>query len=162
MLEVKRRVPAARCVIFGDGPERSRVRELVRRMELDDSVSVPGFVDASEIEAAWRDANCMVLPSRREGYGLVVVEAAQAGVPSVVVAEPDNAATELIDAGVNGFVAASDSPEDLATAITRCLEGGLKLRRSTADWYRFNAERLSLSSSLEQVAKAYASPSARR
>lgn len=162
MREVRRRVPAARCVIFGDGPERARVQDLVRRMQLGDAISVPGFVDASEIETAWRDANCMVLPSRREGYGLVVVEAAQAGVPSVVVAEPDNAATELVEAGVNGFVAASDSPTDLGAAITRCLEGGIDLRRSTADWYGRNAARLSLSSSLEHVARAYASSSARR
>ena len=104
----------------------------------------------------------MVLPSRREGYGLVVVEAAQAAVPSVVVAEPDNAAIELVEPGVNGFVAASDSPVDLAAAITRCLEGGMDLRRSTAEWYRRNAGRLSLSSSLEHVARAYAAPSARR
>ena len=41
----------------------------------------------------------MVPPSRREGYGLVVVEAAARGVPSVVVADPDNAATELVQEG---------------------------------------------------------------
>ena len=44
-------------------------------------------------------ALCMVPPSRREGYGLVVVEAAARGVPSVVVADPDNAATELVQEG---------------------------------------------------------------
>ena len=65
----------------------------------------------------------MVLPSRREGYGLVVVEACAAGTPCVVVADPDNAAIELIEEGVNGFVAPSASPEDLAAAITRVRDG---------------------------------------
>ncbi len=162
MAEVRRRLPAARCVIFGDGPERPYVQDLVGRMQLRDVVAVPGFVDAAEVEAAWADAGCMVLPSRREGYGLVVVEAAQAGVPSVVVAGPDNAATELVEEGVNGFVAASDAPDELGEAIVRCLEGGLDLRRSTADWYRRNAVRLSLTSSLERVARAYGPASARR
>lgn len=162
MVEARKQVPDARCVIFGDGPDRPRVQELVRRMDLEHVVEVRGFVASSEIEAAWREANCMVLPSRREGYGLVVVEAAQAGVPSVVVAGPDNAATELVEEGVNGFVASSDSPEDLGAAIAACLRGGLELRRSTADWYRRNAERLSLASSLGQVAEAYVRPSARR
>ena len=46
-----------------------------------------------------RGALCMVLPSRREGYGLVVVEAAARGTPSVVVRDPDNAATELVEDG---------------------------------------------------------------
>ena len=62
-------------------------------------------------------AMCMVLPSRREGYGLVVIEAAARGTPSVVVEGPDNAAVELIEEGVNGVVAASASAEDLAAAI---------------------------------------------
>ena len=54
---------------------------------------------------------CLVLPSRREGYGLVVVEAAALGTPSVVVRGPDNAATELVEDGKNGFVAPSADPE---------------------------------------------------
>ena len=77
----------------------------------------------------------MVLPSRREGYGIVVVEAAARGVPSVVVADPDNAATELVDEGENGFVAASASPEDLAAAILRVRDAGPELRASTAAWF---------------------------
>jgi glycosyltransferase involved in cell wall biosynthesis len=84
-----------------------------------------------------------------------VVEACAAGTPAVVVADPDNAATELIEEGVNGFVAASDSPEDLAAAIVRVREGGAALRASTAEWYRANARRLSLEDSLERVAEAY-------
>ena len=50
-----------------------------------------------------RRALCLLLTSRREGYGLVVVEAASHGTPSVVVAGEDNAATELIEEGVNGI-----------------------------------------------------------
>ena len=50
-------------------------------------------------------ATCLLLPSTREGYGMVVIEAAAKGVPSVLVAAPDNASTEHITDGVNGFVA---------------------------------------------------------
>jgi glycosyltransferase involved in cell wall biosynthesis len=99
----------------------------------------------------------MVLPSRREGYGMIVIEASAVGVPSVVVAGEDNAATELVEEGVNGFVAPSAAPEELAAAIARALEGGDDLRRSTAAWFAANARRLSLASSLERVAQAYGS-----
>lgn len=141
--------------IYGDGPERGRVLELVREHDLEDRVDVPGFVDHERVDAALRRALCMVLPSRREGYGLVVVEACAAGTPSVVVADPDNAATELVEQGVNGFVAPSASPEDLAAAILRVREAGPALRASTAAWYAANARRLSLAESLERVAAAY-------
>ena len=119
-------------MIFGDGPERERVLALVDELGLADSISVPGFVDAGEVHETLLRAGCMVLPSRREGYGMIVIEAAAAGTPSVVVRAEDNAATELIEEGVNGFVALSAAPEDLAAAIARALAGGLELRRSTA------------------------------
>ena len=148
-------LPDLRAELYGDGPERGRVLALIEQHGLSDRVSAPGFVDHARIEAALRGALCMVLPSRREGYGLVVVEACAAGTPAVVVADPDNAATELIEEGVNGFVAPSASPEDLAAAITRVREAGPALRASTAAWYAANARRLSLAESLERVAAAY-------
>jgi glycosyltransferase involved in cell wall biosynthesis len=83
------------------------------------------------------------------------VEASAAGTPSIVVRDPDNAATELVAEGENGFVAPSADAEDLAAAILRVHEAGDALRRSTADWFRRNARRLSLESSLETVLAAY-------
>ena len=149
--------PELRGEIYGDGPERARVLELVAELGLAGAVAVPGFVEDARVHAALRSALCLVLPSRREGYGLVVVEACAAGTPSIVVADPDNAATELIENGVNGFVAPSASPRDLADAILRVRASGRELRASTAAWYAANARRLSLSESLERVAAAYRS-----
>jgi glycosyltransferase involved in cell wall biosynthesis len=149
------RLADVRAEIYGDGPEREQVLALIRSHDLEERVSAPGFVPHEQVDAALRRALCLVLPSRREGYGLVVVEACAAGTPAVVVADPDNAATELIEEGVNGFVAASDSPQDLADAIVRVRAGGAALRASTAEWYRANARRLSLEDSLERVAEAY-------
>ena len=128
---------------------------LVAQHGLDGALSVPGRVDGPVVEEALRRAMCHVLPSRREGYGLVVVEAAAAGTPSVVVRDPDNAATELVEDGVNGVIAPSADPDDLATAIVRIHEAGPALRESTSEWFARNARRLSLDNSLETVLRAY-------
>jgi hypothetical protein len=56
---------------------------------------------------------------------------------------------------VNGSVAASAAPEDLAKAIVRIHRAGPDLRRSTADWYHRNAGRLSLDRSLQLVVETY-------
>ena len=151
----RERAPELRAEIYGDGPERDRVLELVGSFGLESAVEVPGFVDHGRVDSALRRALCLVLPSRREGYGLVVVEACAVGTPSVVVADPDNAATELIEEGVNGFVAPSASAADLAAAILRVCDAGDALRASTAAWYAENARSLSLADSLERVAAAY-------
>jgi glycosyltransferase involved in cell wall biosynthesis len=159
----RRRLPALRAVIFGDGPERAEVLRVRAEHQLEGAVEVPGFVEAHDVERALRRALCMVLPSRREGYGMVVIEAASQGTPSVVAAAPDNAAAELVSEGENGFVAASASPDDLADAIVRVHAAGPELRRSTCEWFRRNARRLSLDASLERVLESYApAASARR
>jgi glycosyltransferase involved in cell wall biosynthesis len=88
---------------------------------------------------------------------LVVVEAASFGTPSVLVAGPDNAATELVRDGENGFVALSSDADELAAAIVRVWEAGHALRDATAAWYDRNARRLSVESSLETVLAAYRS-----
>jgi len=150
--------PELRAELYGDGPERDRVLELVRSLGLGSAVDVPGFVDHGRVDAALRRALCLVLPSRREGYGLVVVEASAVGTPSVVVAGPDNAATELIEEGVNGVVAPSASAADLAAAILRVRAGGEALGASTAAWYAEHSRSLSLADSLERVAAAYEDP----
>lgn len=151
----RERLPELRAVILGDGPERQEVVALVRELGLDGIVEVPGFVATEEVERQIARALCLLLPSRREGYGLVVIEASFQGVPSIVVAGPDNAAVELVDEGENGLVARSASAEDLADAVVRVHEAGPELRRSTAAWFARNARRVSLEHSLELVLEAY-------
>ncbi|HVE68578.1 MAG TPA: glycosyltransferase [Solirubrobacteraceae bacterium] len=148
-------MPELRAEIYGDGPDHEEVERLVAEGGLDGAVAVPGFVDSDVIDGALSRALCLLLPSRREGYGLVVVEAAARGTPSVVVEDPDNAATELVEDGVNGAIAPSSAPEDLAAAVLRVHAGGDDLRRSTWEWFRRNGPRLSLDGSLSTVAAAY-------
>lgn len=151
----RKELPDLRLELYGDGPERPAVLRLLNKLDLSGSATAPGFVDGDQIDRALRRALCMVLPSRREGYGLIVVEASAQGTPSVVVRDPDNAATELVEDGVNGFIVPSASEEDLADAIVRVERAGPALRESTADWFARNAQRLSLAHSLDDVAEAY-------
>ena len=122
---------------------------------LEDVIDAPGFVDEEVIEDALAHALCLVLPSRREGYALVVVETLSKGTPVVLVQGEDNASTEFIEEAPNGFVSADASAPMLAVAIVKVRDGGASLRDSTLVWFTGNAVRLSLASSLEPVAGAY-------
>ena len=155
------RIEGLRGVFLGDGPERAALDAAIAEHELGDVVSAPGFADAERVDAEMRRAMCMLLPSRREGYGMVVVEAAARGTPSVVVAGEDNAATELLAEGVNGEIAESSDPQAVADAIVRVYEAGAALRASTALWFAEHAAELSLESSLRTVLDSYARPAAR-
>ncbi len=154
-------IESLRGEFLGDGPERAALAQAIVDHGLERSVSAPGFADATTVDGEMRRAMCVLLPSRREGYGLVVVEAAARGTPSVVVAGEDNAATELIEEGVNGTIAPCSEPQAIAEAIVRVHEAGGAMRERTARWYAENAERLSVESSLRTVLAGYERPSAR-
>ncbi len=143
------RVPGLRGLVVGDGPLRPTVLEAVAAAGAGDFVQVPGFVASETVREALADATCHVLPSSREGYGLVVIEAAAYGTPTVVVAGDDNAAVELIEPGVNGFVASG--ADQLADAIVAVHEGGEQLRASTARWFAERAPQLSVQASMRTI-----------
>jgi glycosyltransferase involved in cell wall biosynthesis len=152
---VRARHPHLRAVIAGDGPLRTVVAREVARLGLEEAVELPGFVPAGRLSELMAGAACVVVPSRRDGHGMVAAEAAAAGAPVVVAEGPDSALPELVVEGVNGAVAASAEPDDLAGAIERVLHGGPALRGSTAAWWERNRERLSAQASIERVRALY-------
>ena len=147
--------PALRCEIFGDGPETEATGARIRELGLGEAVRLRGRVQADEVIRSIAAASCLLHPSLREGYGLVIVEAASVGTPSIVVRGPENAASELIEDGVNGFVAESARPEALADALIEVVWGGEALRARTSDWYERHRDELSIESSLTAVEAAY-------
>jgi len=147
-------------LILGDGPDFERTRERIGELGLAHTVRMPGRVSPEEVARALAAASCLLLPSEREGYGLVVVEAVSVGTPAVLVAGPENAATELIEPGVNGVIADSADPGELARAIVRVVRAGEAMRRSTRGWYERHAAELSIESSLAAVQRAYGQPAA--
>ncbi len=151
----QRKRPELRLEIYGDGPERADVEALVGELKLEGSVTLHGRRSEDEVSHALARAACVATASEREGYGLVVVEAAARGTPSVVVTEPENAATELVSEGINGAVARNASPEELGETLLRVVNAGAALRASTSQWFAQNANRLTLERSLETVLHAY-------
>ena len=65
-------------------------------------------------------ARVLVLPSVREGFGMVVLEANACGIPVITVRHPGNAAAELVVDEVNGWVV-EPAAEALADAIRRAV-----------------------------------------
>jgi glycosyltransferase involved in cell wall biosynthesis len=151
-----RRRPELRLDLYGDGPERENVERLVVELGLAECVQVHGQRGEAEVEGAVASAACLATASEREGLGLIVVEAAARGTPSVVVSGPENAATELVAEGVNGAIAPSAAPEELGEAILRALDGGAALRASTARWFTENAATLRIENSVSAVLETYA------
>jgi glycosyltransferase involved in cell wall biosynthesis len=159
--EARTQIKNLRLVIVGSGPETAAVAARISELGLDDVVTLAGRVSDDQLHTLLVGARALVNPSRREGFGLVVAEAAAVATPSVVVAGPDNAAAELIQNGVNGFVAASVLPHDLAAAIVTVVAAGEPLRRSTQAWFERERSAGGLNRSIDQILQAYRSAKTR-
>jgi glycosyltransferase involved in cell wall biosynthesis len=155
IVAAREHVPELRGILFGDGPQLTDVRNAIERAGAGGYITAPGFVDAEEVQDALSRAACLVLPSVREGYGAIVVEAAAHGVPSILVAAPDNAAVEHVDEGVNGFVVPDAAPAALGDAIVAAYGRREALRASTIAWFAANAIELSMRNSLLRVVESY-------
>jgi glycosyltransferase involved in cell wall biosynthesis len=96
--------------VIGDGPEKHAIDELVRELPPNVRVDlVPRVADESELYARIKAAKMLVLPSEREGYGLVVAESQACGTVPVVLSGKDNASVELIENGETGIVAQANA-----------------------------------------------------
>lgn len=111
------RVPGARFLIAGSGPQEASLRRRASELGLDDVVAFLGYrEDATDLLAA---ADVLALSSRWEGVPFSVLEAAALGVP--VVATRVGGLPEIIQDGVSGSLVPPRDPAALAAAIERVL-----------------------------------------
>lgn len=151
----RQRHPELRLELYGDGPDRGSAEREAARLGETAAVAFLGRRPQQEVERAFARAACVATASEREGYGLVVVEAAARGTPSVVVDGSENAAVELVTDGVNGVVARRPSSESIGSAISEVVCRGATLRSSTEAWFDDNASSLRIERSVDLVVRAY-------
>jgi glycosyltransferase involved in cell wall biosynthesis len=111
------------CVLWvlGDGPEKTSLVELARRLEVDDAVAFLGTVDHEGLKGALDACDVFVFPTLGDFIGRVAVEALTAGVP-VVVSPMTGAARTIVRDGVNGIVVDPRDTHALAAALHRAAD----------------------------------------
>jgi glycosyltransferase involved in cell wall biosynthesis len=112
---------SARLVVAGEGPEAESLRARASRLGIAERVDFRGYVPYEQVPELLSQAATLVLPSRREVYGLVVVEALAAGLHVVVT---DNSGVYADVHELAGVLPAQPTPESIAAAM----------RRSAEDW----------------------------
>jgi len=70
--------------IVGEGPEEENLENLCQQLEVQNEVSFLGRLNENDLNREYDTATCLVLPSKHEGWGLVVIEAMAHGIPVVV------------------------------------------------------------------------------
>ena len=122
--ELKEKHGDSKLLIVGDGPERKRLERLSRELGLTD-IEFRGYVE--DINGVFTAKSILVLPSREEGFGMVLLEAMARGVP--VIAAKTGGIVEIVADGENGLLFTKEDPGSLADATARIFEDGLLKER---------------------------------
>jgi glycosyltransferase involved in cell wall biosynthesis len=126
---VLKQYPQMRCVVAGEGPERSRLLTLAAELGVAEHLRLPGFCP----DAAVFLASCSIVahPSRMEGMPLAVLEAMAAGKP--IVASAVGGIPALLRGGLAGVLVPAGDPQALSSGILRLLhDSGLRERCAAA------------------------------
>ena len=132
---IKKKNPEIKSLIIGDGPEKKKLEALTQKLNLEKNVKFLGFLESNDdVYALMKSSKVFVLPSTREGFGIVVIEANACGVPVITINHKDNAARDLVEERKNGFVCQLNE-EEIAKRIVRILidSSGLNMKKVCMD-----------------------------
>lgn len=135
---------AAKLFVFGEGARRGDLENLVRSMNLEGSVFLPGATPAQDIFAL---ADVFVLPSLWEGMPLILLEAMASGLP--VIATDVSGSRELVSEG-NGFIVPPKDSGALAEKIGMLLRDDA-LRARLGQVSRKEVEKFSVENNLKNL-----------
>ena len=137
--------PDTHLVILGQGAEESALVVLAREFGIEKRVHFPGYVP--DVENWYRNAECLVLSSRHEGWPNVLMEAMANGCP-VISFDCEYGPSEIIEHGENGLLVPEGDVEELGRAIARILDDdGLRKNfvvKAMAQVKKFEVETIAL------------------
>jgi glycosyltransferase involved in cell wall biosynthesis len=145
------RRPEIRWVIFGEGECRGDLERERRRLDLEETVLLPGFTE--DVGAAMALLEVFVLSSYLEGLGTGVLDAQAAGVP--VVATRVGGVPEMVDHGTNGWLVPGRDPVALAAAVEEAVTGRAEALRR-AEVAKRTVKAFSIESTVARTEEAYA------
>lgn len=113
-----------RCILVGEGPERTELQQLVSQLQLSECVWMAG--DRDDIPALLAGMDIFVLPSLGEGISNTVLEAMATGLPVVATRVGGN--PELVEDGVTGVLVPVGDVQALSAALLELLENPARCR----------------------------------
>lgn len=107
--------PDSRLLFIGEGELSSSLQKMVEHYRLGDKVNFLGFLQPPDVAEALKSADCLVLPSRYETFGIVVIEAMAIGLPVIVTR---SGGPEFFVTETTGIVV-DHTPESLSAAMEK-------------------------------------------
>ncbi len=122
--KVKKDHPYVKCKIIGNGPSEDYLKSLTSSLNLENNIIFEDFYENHEkLYSEIKSSSALILPSKREGFGIIVIEANACGVPVITLDNDMNAAKDLITKDT-GWIIEDDSTK-LSQLIKNIIENGI-------------------------------------
>lgn len=120
MPQILEQIPSTRYRIVGDGALRPKLEALAKELKIIHAVEFVGRISDDELASSYSEASLFVMPSEKEGFGIVFLEAWQRGLP--VICGTEDASHEVISDGIDGFAIHHTDIDQLAEKIIYILQ----------------------------------------
>jgi len=144
---------SVRLRLVGDGPDRSRLENLIAARGLAAHVRLEGFCNRERVQEFYRAADLFALASFAEGVPVVLMEAMAMEIPCV--ATWITGIPELIRHGIDGWLVPPADEEQLAAAIARLMDDPALGRRLGQSARARIVEKYNLARNTERLAEIY-------
>lgn len=108
------KIPTAQYHIYGYGPERKKLLQLINDLNLENNVFLKKYTFNSG--KVYQSASCSILTSKREGFGMVITESMAMGTP-VVSFDTKYGPKDIIQDNVNGYIVPMGNKKELAERV---------------------------------------------
>lgn len=155
--QIRQAVPDVHYIIVGKGDDRTRLEQLIAHMGLQDCVTLAGFVPDEQLCDYYNLCDIFAMPSKREGFGIVYLEALACGKPTL--GGDRDGAIDALCQGELGALVNPDDAEAIAQTIIQILQKTYPnpllynpeaLRQQVIDIYGFERFKQTLAQYLEE------------
>jgi glycosyltransferase involved in cell wall biosynthesis len=142
-----------RLLIVGDGSERDNLKELVKQLDLNDSVVFTGKVPSKETPNYFNKLNCLVNISQYESFGVSVIEAMACKVP--VVVSDTGGLKEIVNNSDMGICVEPGNVEQTSKAVEKIMQDKGFTEKAIDKAYQSVKERFSWEKNLSEQIHVY-------
>ena len=120
--ELKQKQPRIKYIIAGkyDVAEKERIQHIITELELEDNIIIPGFIPDDELALHFNIADIYIMPSKKEGFGIIFIEALYFGKP--VIAGNIDGSVDALDNGKFGLLVNPDHQSEKLAALDEVIE----------------------------------------
>ncbi|MBF2066605.1 MAG: glycosyltransferase [Calothrix sp. C42_A2020_038] len=155
--QIRNSIPNIHYILVGKGNDKSRIEQLITQLDLQDHVTLAGFVPDEQLCDYYNLCDVFAMPSKKEGFGIVYLEALACGKP--VLAGNQDGSVDAVCQGELGALVNPDDTQEIAQTLIQILKGAYPnpliyqpeaLRQKVVDTFGFERFQQTLASHLHE------------